>query len=607
MLNFSPASETVESRLFGTRLTLQVPADQFLIDDTTWRTKAIYEPFLAARSLPKIGTALDIGAGYGGFAIPFAVAFPDWTVWCLEPEPAAFRALRANIDALGLTNVMAVNAAVADVDLPDARVADIGACLAAGKITDATRLCPAGKFRQSKKKRGYLESATGTRHPAFRPVSFPTVPARALGTLNPTLLKIVAPGCSKGILTALGESTLEFIVGEQWQPIRSDRLLRKDGTARDVYLPLAGTTMKLRQSRDTSRHHGLDVVVAMYNTRTYIKECVDSIISTDIPAIRALVVDDGSTDGCGDLVASLYAGNPRVVLLRKPNGGCASARNYGRQHSDRTHITFVDADDRTDPDLFPKLMEMAQYSGAEVVQGSYANLYTDEAGERLDIAPEEAGFAKVPRFGLGDLPVFTVGAAALMTGQPTIWRRVYRRDFLDNKKIWFPEHIRAFDDQIFQMLTLYYAGTVLCTDQVRYHYRQHAGQDIRAGDERMFYSLEMFRMMLKRGLAEGWGDFHPVLRSYVNTVNWIGGGLRADLKPVFAKAAAELWVYMQKSLGPQLFATLPVTEFHDFDFAHHVEHFTTKLARLPNSFMWSYLDSAMMHVDAVREDAKARG
>ena len=98
----------------------------------------------------------------------------------------------------------------------------------------------------------------------------------------------------------------------------------------------------------------------------------------------------------------------------------------------------------------------------------------------------------------------------LIQGQPSIWRRVYRRDFLDNRNIWFPEHIRAFDDQIFQLLTLQHVPDVPMLDGVHYLYRQHPAQDIKQGDERHFYSLEMFRLVFKRGISEGWNDFPPV-------------------------------------------------------------------------------------------------
>jgi len=606
-------------RLFGQNISLSTPRDSFTPEDTTWRTGAIYEPFLATRSLPKTGTAIDIGAAYGGFAIPFALAYPGWTIWCFEPDPDAFTALAANIRAHDLANVVAFNTAVSG-DIPArAMPAGIDTLLtdtlpgAERDNSDPDRIrkaCPDMTFRQHREKKGYIEAAPSKRrHRAFRNHSFPTLPASALTGLKPSLLKITAPGSDRAILEALRDSTLDFIVGEIWQPVPADVVLRRDGSAREVWLPLAGSSLALRQTRDSSarqpRRPGLDVVVALYNARGYIQDCIDSIVGNDCDTIHALVVDDGSTDGSGDLVEQLYGDNPRVQLLRKPNGGCASARNFGRLNSEATHITFVDADDLTDPDMFPQLMQLAQYSGAELVQGGYAFLDTDEDGTpRLTPGGEEETLADLERRPFGDTTYFIAPGDLLMIGQPTIWRRVYRRDFLDNRKIWFPEHIRAFDDQIFQMLTLHYAGRVHCTDQVRYHYRQHPGQDIKQGDERFFYSLEMFRMMLKRGLADGWNDFDPILQSYVNTVNWIHGGLRPDLKPDFIRGAAELWVYMQKALGPGPFKKIDKSRFDAVDFDYHVRHYTDRLKGLGVSYMWGYLDSAVMHVDAVRAGQK---
>jgi glycosyltransferase involved in cell wall biosynthesis len=594
----------------GQSVTLSVPADSFTPGDTRWRTRTIYEPFLTTRSLPKTGTAIDIGAAYGGFAIPFALAYPGWKIWCFEPDADAFAALVANIEAHELNNVVALNVAVSgdipEDDIPSRLATLIAAGLKKSAPAKIAKACPEMPFRQHREKPGFVESALAVApHEDFIDHDYPTLPASALTGLKPTLMKITAPGCDKGILETLRDSTLGFIIGEIWQPVPTDVTLRRDGTPREVWLPLAGSSLALRQTRDVAarvaRRTGLDVVVALYNTRDYIQECIDSIVGNDCDAIHALVVDDGSTDGSGDHVEKLYAGNPRVKLLRKPNGGCASARNFGRLNSDATHITFVDADDLADPDMFPRLMELAQYSGAELVQGGFAFLEPDADGNPgLTPSYEDKGLADLDRHLFGDMTFFITPSERLMIGQPTIWRRVYRRDFLDHKKIWFPEHIRAFDDQIFQMLTLLYAGNVFCTDQVRYHYRQHPGQDIKQGDERMFYSLEMFRMLLKRGLNEGWNDFNPILQSFVNTVNWIHGGLRPELKPDFIQGAAELWVYMKKALGPAAFAKFGDAGFDAADFSFHVQHYTDKLSGLGVSFMWGYLDSVRMHVDAVR-------
>ena len=77
-------------KVFGTQTLLDVTDDLYLRDDSYWRVRSIYEPALAAQSLALKGVALDVGAGYGCFCVPFARAFPDWTIWAFEPEAEAF-------------------------------------------------------------------------------------------------------------------------------------------------------------------------------------------------------------------------------------------------------------------------------------------------------------------------------------------------------------------------------------------------------------------------------------------------------------------------------------------------------------------------------------
>src|SRR5690606_36653801 len=108
--------------------------------------------------------------------------------------------------------------------------------------------------------------------------------------------------------------------------------------------------------------------------------CLDSLLAEATDDIRVIVVDDGSTDGSGDAVRDRHGDNPRLRLLHKENGGCASARNHGRMASDATHVAFVDADDMADPLLFPDLLDLARYTGAEVVQGGFRLLHEGEDG-----------------------------------------------------------------------------------------------------------------------------------------------------------------------------------------------------------------------------------
>lgn len=599
--------ETVTLRALGGTVDLLSNGDPFLRDDSLWRLRTIYERVLAANILPPTGTLVDVGAGFGVLAIPFARAFPDWTVWAFEPEPSACAALRGNVAALGLGNVVVVEAAVVG---PAEMSAEMAAAVARRDGAGIAAAAGEAAFLQSDDLPGYLEFAGAeTARPGHTLRQHRAVPASLLRTLRPDVLKLVAPGIETEILAALEDIPLPLVTGEMWKPVPSASLIGPARAVEQVYLPLAGTPLILRRGQGIAERHpaGLDVVVAMYNAEDYIEECIASIIDNEAEDIRAVVVDDGAKDRSAEVVRRLFDGHPRVELLQKANGGCASARNYGRAHSGASHVTFVDADDAVDGDLYPKLLELARYSGAEVVQGRFDWMVEDAEGQvTLTPSYEAETLAHHRRIPFGAARYFVVPSHELVIGQPAIWRRIYRRDFLDNKKIWFPEHIRAFDDQIFQLESLILARDVYCRDDVAYRYRQHPGQDIKAGDERFFHSLEMFRLVFKRAIAEGWNDFSPLLRSYVNTINWIHAGLRADLQPRFLIGAAELWVYAEMALGEGAFGAVETGAVEAADFPFHVAAMRGRLEGQVPGYAWIHLDAMAMHPEMMRATG-ARG
>ena len=85
------------------------------------------------------------------------------------------------------------------------------------------------------------------------------------------------------------------------------------------------------------------VIVPLYNKADYIVATINSILHQTHQDFEVLVVDDGSTDGGGTL-ASLIP-DARITVLRKPNGGVSSARNYGMQLAKGDFFAFLDADD----------------------------------------------------------------------------------------------------------------------------------------------------------------------------------------------------------------------------------------------------------------------
>jgi glycosyltransferase involved in cell wall biosynthesis len=86
----------------------------------------------------------------------------------------------------------------------------------------------------------------------------------------------------------------------------------------------------------------ISVIIPAYNAAEFIGDSLSSVKAQAIQDLQIIVVDDGSTDGTADRVA---AEHPDVELIRKANGGAATARNRGIAAAHGDYLAFLDADD----------------------------------------------------------------------------------------------------------------------------------------------------------------------------------------------------------------------------------------------------------------------
>ena len=107
----------------------------------------------------------------------------------------------------------------------------------------------------------------------------------------------------------------------------------------------------------------ISVVIPAYNAAAWIRRAVNSVLSQTRPADEIIVVDDGSTDGTGDIVR-MYDG--RVRLLQQANAGAAAARNTGILAATGDWIAFLDADDEWLPQ---KLQRQTEYLNFPILSG----------------------------------------------------------------------------------------------------------------------------------------------------------------------------------------------------------------------------------------------
>lgn len=92
------------------------------------------------------------------------------------------------------------------------------------------------------------------------------------------------------------------------------------------------------------------IVIPVYNTIKELKRCVDSVVSQTFEDFELILVDDGSTDGSGELCDRLSAEDSRIKTIHRENGGCAVARNTGIRSAEGDYLMFLDSDDLWDDD-----------------------------------------------------------------------------------------------------------------------------------------------------------------------------------------------------------------------------------------------------------------
>jgi cellulose synthase/poly-beta-1,6-N-acetylglucosamine synthase-like glycosyltransferase/peptidoglycan/xylan/chitin deacetylase (PgdA/CDA1 family)/spore germination protein YaaH len=100
----------------------------------------------------------------------------------------------------------------------------------------------------------------------------------------------------------------------------------------------------------------VSIIVPAYNEEVNAVATIQSLLKTEYPSFEIIFVDDGSKDKTFEVVTAAYAGNPLVKILTKPNGGKASALNFGITHAQSDFVVCIDADTQLKTDAIYHLM-----------------------------------------------------------------------------------------------------------------------------------------------------------------------------------------------------------------------------------------------------------
>lgn len=234
-----------------------------------------------------------------------------------------------------------------------------------------------------------------------------------------------------------------------------------------LVLPGAQTRLILQQARPSvqgSRNLQLSVLIDTYNHERLIEAAITSVLEQDFPAFEreVIVVDDGSTDRTSEIVARF---EPQVRLIRKKNGGQASAFNAGIPECRGDVIVFLDGDDWWAPG---KLRKIAHVFSQDFSLGMVGHAFiesSDDGAQKIIAVGEKIKF-QLNNFSAANF--FRLSRCYFGTS------RLALRAALARKILPVPEALAFEADEFLFTMAAAFAPSVILPDPLT-HYRVHAG------------------------------------------------------------------------------------------------------------------------------------
>lgn len=198
----------------------------------------------------------------------------------------------------------------------------------------------------------------------------------------------------------------------------------------------------------------ISVIVPVYNVKNYLKKCVDSIIAQSYSLLQVILVDDGSTDGSGELCDSLAKADTRIQVIHKLNGGLSDARNVGIEFAEGQYYSFIDSDDYIEPDMIESLYWLAKNRNCQITISNMKRFFSDGSIETF-YEP------------VNQVSIYEADKRFETLKQPSVCNKLFSAELFTD--IRFPEG-KYYEDTFVYHELLYKAERVGLTGKVGYWY-----------------------------------------------------------------------------------------------------------------------------------------
>lgn len=311
----------------------------------------------------------------------------------------------------------------------------------------------------------------------------------------------------------------------------------------------------------------ISVIVPVYNVKSYLVRCIESICKQSYHNLEIILVDDGSTDGSGIICDNFARNDIRVKVVHKENGGLVSARKVGSNIATGEYVLNVDGDDWIEEQYIEKYVrEIREYHPDVVWNVSLTREYSSYSEKWY---PDVLIGKDIHALGTQIfLKKYMLGEYGFQNDiEYAAWSQCAQYETYISAQNLVDDRIKHGEDITLSVLILSQNPSIRFISDFGYHYIQRVNSMVRKTDDNMIISDRIMYDFLKQILLGKKGGLGAIFEGYYKRACLLHdiAGMQSEKFDYLApykrvKKNSEVIVYGAGIIGQKIISYLKTTK-----------------------------------------------
>ena len=229
------------------------------------------------------------------------------------------------------------------------------------------------------------------------------------------------------------------------------------------------------------KQHLISIIVPVYNTEKYLKQCINSILKQTYSNLEILIVNDGSTDNSDAVCRDYESIDKRIFYINKKNEGLSSARQMGINKAQGKYFCTIDSDDYVEINYIKNLYEKIEKENSDICVCGIR----EHKGDQINLKGFESSIISPKKIKKEDAENDYINLLKPYYMSDS-WNKMYRTQFVKNTNIKFTlDKTYNGTDLLFNHLLLLHLPSISVINDYLYNYRVLENSRVRRKNKKL--------------------------------------------------------------------------------------------------------------------------